>query len=107
MIGKLITAFAGRSLARNVGGAAAGPVGAAIGLAIPFLVPTVARALGPVGMLGAAAGGLLFTRYMKQQKLKNEALAGLPPRAPLAVLGANARPVDDIRVKPPQSRPSI
>lgn len=52
MLGRLISMLAGRSIARTVGGVAAGPVGLAVGAALP----TVLRRLGPLGMVAAAAG---------------------------------------------------
>ena len=54
LLGNLVSAVAGRALARTVGGAAAGPAGAAIGMALPM----VARRLGPLGMAGMAVGGV-------------------------------------------------
>jgi hypothetical protein len=94
MIGKIVTALAGRTLARSVGGAAAGPAGALIGAAIPMVLPRVARALGPMGMVAAAVGGMLFTRWLERRNTRQAAeaniLAGLPPRAPEAVLGGPA-----------------
>jgi len=95
MIGKIVTALAGRTIARTVGGAAAGPAGALIGAAIPAILPRAARALGPVGMVGAAVGGLLFSRWLARRNAREAAGAatsGLPPRAPEAVLGSPARP---------------
>jgi hypothetical protein len=63
MIGRVISMMAGRSIARSVGGIAAGPAGAAIGL----LLPTVLRRLGPGGMLAAAIGGHVVRRAIKQR----------------------------------------
>ena len=62
MLGRIITAAAGRSIARTVGGVAAGPAGAVVGL----LLPTVLRRLGPGGMLAAAIGGHVVRRAMKK-----------------------------------------
>jgi uncharacterized protein YqgC (DUF456 family) len=96
MIGKVVTALAGRSIARTVGGTAAGPAGALIGAAIPIVLPRVARTLGPVGMIVAAVGGLLFTRWMERRNDRKVsaavATAGLPPRNPEAVLGSPTPP---------------
>lgn len=96
MIGKIVTALAGRSIARTVGGASAGPAGALIGAAIPVILPRAARALGPVGMIAAAVGGLLFTRWMDRRTERKvteaTATAGLPPRQPEAVLGSPTPP---------------
>ncbi|MFN7397587.1 MAG: hypothetical protein ACK5SX_00655 [Sandaracinobacter sp.] len=96
MIGKIVTALAGRTIARTVGGAAAGPAGALIGAAIPVMLPRVARALGPVGMVAAAVGGLLFTRWLERRNERKAiaaaAIAGMPPRRPEAVLGSPTPP---------------
>ena len=58
MLGRIVSMIAGRSLARSVGGAAAGPDGAVIGV----LLPTVLRRLGPGGMIAA----LIATRVYRQ-----------------------------------------
>jgi hypothetical protein len=95
MIGKIVTALAGRTIARTVGGAAAGPAGALIGAAIPVVLPRAARAVGPAGMVAAAVGGLLFSRWLERRnarKAAEPATAGLPPRAPEAVLGSRTPP---------------
>ncbi len=63
MIGRVISMMAGRSIARSVGGIAAGPAGAVVGL----LLPTVLRRLGPGGMLAAAIGGHVVRRAIKQR----------------------------------------
>ena len=62
MLGRIVTMFAGRSLARSVGGTAAGPAGAIIGV----LLPTVLRRLGPGGMIAAAVGGALVRRVVRR-----------------------------------------
>jgi hypothetical protein len=96
MIGKIVTALAGRTIARTVGGAAAGPAGALIGAAIPVVLPRAARALGPAGMVAAAVGGLLFSRWLERRNARKAAeaaaTAGLPPRRPEAVLGSPTPP---------------
>ena len=53
MIGKVMTALAGRSIARTVGGAAAGPAGAVIGAAVPVVMPRLARTLRALSPLRA------------------------------------------------------
>lgn len=50
-------------LARQVGGAAAGPAGAILGLALPF----AARRLGPMGMVGMAVGAWAINRVLKKR----------------------------------------
>ena len=52
LFANLVTSLAGRAVAQTIGGAAAGPVGMALGAAVPF----VARRLGPFGMIGVAVG---------------------------------------------------
>lgn len=63
MIGSLIRAAAGRAVARQVGGTAAGPMGAIAGAALPLVL----RRFGPLGMIGAAIGGYAVNRYMKKR----------------------------------------
>ncbi len=76
LLGNMISAVAGRTLARTVGGVAAGPAGAVIGMALPF----VARRLGPMGMIGMAVGAWAIGRILKDQADKDaaEAAAELP-----------------------------
>jgi hypothetical protein len=62
MLTRIVTMFAGRSLARSVGGVASGPAGAIVGL----LLPTVLRRLGPGGMIAAAVGGAVVRRAVKR-----------------------------------------
>ncbi|QMW22601.1 hypothetical protein [Sandaracinobacteroides saxicola] len=68
MLGKIITALAGRSIARSVGGASAGPTGAIIGAVVPTVLPRIARRLGPVGMIAAAAGGYALTKFLENRR---------------------------------------
>lgn len=63
IIGNMITAAAGRALAQTVGGVAAGPAGAVLGMALPF----VARRLGPMGMVAMAVGAWAVTRILADQ----------------------------------------
>ncbi len=62
MIGRVVSMMAGRSVARTVGGVAAGPAGTVIGL----LLPTILRRLGPGGMIAAAVGGHVVRRALKK-----------------------------------------
>jgi hypothetical protein len=62
MLGRLIGATATSIIARQIGGVAAGPAGAALGIALPF----VARRLGPMGMAAMAVGAWAVTRLMKE-----------------------------------------
>ena len=58
MIGKIIGAMAGAKIAEHARGVN-GPGGALLGAG----AVAVARRLGPLGLIAAAAGGLAFTRY--------------------------------------------
>jgi hypothetical protein len=92
MIGKIVSGLAGRSVARTIGGSSAGPAGALIGAALPVLIPTLARRLGPVGMIGVAVGGALFTRWLERRAERQKTQAGLPPHTPAVVLGGPDSP---------------
>lgn len=63
LIGNMVSALAGRTLAQSFGGATAGPAGAMIGLALPV----VARRLGPLGMVGMAVGAWAISRALKSR----------------------------------------
>jgi hypothetical protein len=60
LLGRVVTAMAGRAVARTVGGAAAGPAGLVLGSALPLL----ARRLGPMGMVGVAVGAWAINRII-------------------------------------------
>lgn len=92
MIGKIVTAMAGRTVARTIGGAAAGPTGMIVGAALPIVLPRIAATLGPFGMVAAAVGTLFFSRYMKRRADRKAAMDGLPPSDPAAVLATQSRP---------------
>ncbi len=64
MIARVMTMVAGRALARSLGGVAAGPMGAAAGIALPMLLPRLAHRLGPWGMVGAAVGAWAVQRVL-------------------------------------------
>lgn len=66
MLRQMLGTTATTILARQLGGAAAGPAGALIGLALPF----VARRLGPLGMIGMAVGAWAIHRVLKDQAEK-------------------------------------
>jgi hypothetical protein len=68
-IGNMISSVAGRALAQTIGGVAAGPAGAALGLALPF----VARRLGPMGMVAMAVGAWAVTRILAEQAERDAA----------------------------------
>lgn len=79
MIGKLITAYAGRSLARAVGGVSAGPMGAVLGAALPAVVTQAARRMSPVGVAVVVMGGTALLKYVSRSarhQAKKELLAG-------------------------------
>lgn len=71
VFGNMITAIAGRALAQTIGGVAAGPAGAVLGVALPF----VARRLGPMGMVAMAVGAWAVTRILKDQADRDAAAA--------------------------------
>jgi hypothetical protein len=79
MIGKLLSAAAGQSIARTVGGAGAGPVGAIVGGLVPTVLPWVARRLGPAGMVAAAVGSFVVARAIARQNEKKTASGNVPP----------------------------
>lgn len=92
MIGKLISALAGRAVARSIGGVAAGPAGVVIGSILPAMLPRVMRRLGPVGMVGAAIVGTTFARWYERRRIQRAALHGMPTPDPAAQLGADPMP---------------
>lgn len=92
MIGRIVSAMAGRSLARNTAGGMGGIGGAAIGAALPTLM----RRMGPMGMIAAAAGGYAVKRMVD----KRRAQAAIAPRATSAT---TARPA----TAPYRSAPTI
>ena len=96
MIGKLVSALAGRSLARTIGGVSAGPVGAAVGLAVPVLLPTIARRLGPVGMIAAAVGSVAFARWMERRAIKQGRQLPVPITGP----GSERAAEESIHLRP-------
>lgn len=86
ILGRLVSAIAGRALARSFGGVAAGPAGAAIGLALPM----VARRLGPMGMVGMAAGAWAINHFASKTPAQPAPLADraplvTPPPIPMVV----------------------
>lgn len=81
MIAGIVTALAGRTLARTLGGASAGPIGAAVGLTLPMALPWMARRLGPAGMVAAAVGSYVVARAMAKRAGSS---GTLPPPPPLA-----------------------
>jgi len=75
MIGRIVSALAGRSIARHVGTTAGGLRGAAIGAALP----TVMRRMGPVGMIAAAAGGYAVKRMLDKRRARQATMGVTPP----------------------------
>ena len=62
MLGNLIGALAGRTVARQVGGRVAGPLGVVVGATLPMIM----RRFGPMGMVGAALGGYAFRKLSER-----------------------------------------
>lgn len=76
MIGKIIGAVAGERAARHVSGVN-GPAGAALGVG----AVAMARRLGLLGLIAAAAGGYAFKRYYDRRH----------PEEPVAAAAARRR----------------
>jgi hypothetical protein len=62
MIGKIIGAMAGASMAKNTRGGMKGPGGAILGAG----AVAVARRFGPMGLVAGALGGYLLKRHNKK-----------------------------------------
>ncbi len=75
MIGNLISAVAGRAVARQFGGVRAGPLGTVAGAALPLVL----RRLGPVGMIAAAVGGYAVKRYLDREASRAGVEPGVAP----------------------------
>jgi sorbitol-specific phosphotransferase system component IIBC len=69
MLGGLIGTTATSLVARQIGSIAAGPAGAVLGLALPF----VAKRLGPAGMVAMAVGVWAMTRILDGEAKKTAA----------------------------------
>jgi hypothetical protein len=69
MLGRILGMTATSLVARQIGSAAAGPAGAVLGLALPF----VARRLGPMGMVAMAVGAWAMTRILADEAKKDAA----------------------------------
>jgi hypothetical protein len=85
IMGRIVTAVAGRAVARSVGGIAAGPAGLVLGAALPML----ARRLGPMGMIGVAVGAWAINKVIAERAAALPD-AATPDDATLAVLPAIA-----------------
>ena len=72
MLGRLIATAASTMMARQVGGAAAGPAGTAIGIALPFVL----RRMGPAGMVAVAVGAWAVNRIVKMQAARDTEASG-------------------------------
>ena len=92
MIGRLVSAAAGSSIARTLGGAAAGPAGLLIGTVLPVVLPSVARRFGPLGMAASAVGTVLFSRWLSRRNARRAALGSVATAKPEAVLGSPVPP---------------
>lgn len=62
MIGKIVGAMAGAKMANSVRGGLGGPGGALLGAG----AASVAKRLGPVGLIAALAGGYFLKRHYDQ-----------------------------------------
>ena len=71
MLRQMLGTTATTILARQLGGTTAGPAGALLGIALPF----VARRFGPLGMVGMAVGAWAINRVMKEQAARDAANA--------------------------------
>jgi len=78
MLPQLIGTAATTLLARQIGGVAAGPAGAVLGMALPF----VARRLGPMGMVAMAIGAWAVTRVLNEQAKTDAAATTIVPKNP-------------------------
>ena len=68
MLGKIISAEAGRRIAQRFEGRDAGLAGAVIGAAAPMVIArVVGRRMGPLGWIALAAGGYAVKRYMDKR----------------------------------------
>ena len=85
ILGRVVTAMAGRAVARTVGGVAAGPAGLVMGSALPLL----ARRLGPMGMVGVAVGAWAINRIMHDRAAIIDA-APVAPAAPDQIISARS-----------------
>ncbi len=72
MLGRLIGTTAATMLARQIGGAGAGPAGTVITVALPFII----RRMGPAGMVAMAVGAWAIKRVLKDQA-KRDAATGV------------------------------
>jgi hypothetical protein len=68
MIGKIIGGMIGARAANSVSGGVGGPGGALLGAG----AVAVARRLGPLGLIAAAAGGYAFKRYNDKRKAQKQ-----------------------------------
>ena len=85
LFGRVVTAVAGRAVARSIGGVAAGPAGLVLGTALPML----ARRLGPMGMIGVAVGAWAINRVLRDYAAAHpDAIA--TPAAPDQIISARS-----------------
>lgn len=71
MLTRLLGVTATSLVARQLGGVAAGPAGAMLGMALPF----VARRLGPAGMVAVALGAWAIKRLIKDAEARQAGIA--------------------------------
>ncbi|MFN7177369.1 MAG: hypothetical protein ACK4MX_10845, partial [Thermaurantiacus sp.] len=72
MIAPLVTQAASQSMMRTLG-TAAGPVGLVASVVLPVVLPRMARALGPWGMIAFAIGSYVTVRAIKRYEERKAA----------------------------------
>ncbi|WP_439534192.1 hypothetical protein [Polymorphobacter sp.] len=80
LMGRTMMAMAARTVGRSLGGASAGPIGLAVGVALPVLT----RSLGPAGMVALAVGSWAVRRAVVRNEKKRTAVQPVvvPPVTP-------------------------
>jgi len=73
MLGKIISAMVGKKIAERTHGMSDGN-GALVGLAIATVAPKVLRRMGPGGVIAAATGGWLVSRYLRKKQTRQRDL---------------------------------
>ena len=77
MLRQMLGTTATTILARQLGGTTAGPAGALLGIALPF----VARRFGPLGMVGMAVGAWAINRILSNQAKQDAKAATIDAKA--------------------------
>jgi hypothetical protein len=71
MIAPLVTQAASQSMLRSLG-TAAGPIGLIASVVLPVVLPRMARALGPWGMVAFAVGSYVTVRAIRRHQERQE-----------------------------------